>query len=134
MSEVLRGEADLDAVIRPTSVDDLWMITAGSSDSRALQMLAHESVRTLFDRLKGRFDFLVVDTSPVLPVPDALLIGQHLDAAVCSILRDVSQVPRVFAAHERLQTLGIRILGAVLAGVRSDVYGVEYQYSRRGPG
>jgi polysaccharide biosynthesis transport protein len=67
----------------------------------------------------------------VLAVADALLIGQNVDAAICSILRDVSRMPRVYAANERLLTLGIRLLGAVMSGARCDGYGSYYHYPSR---
>ena len=73
-------------------------------------------------------DFVIVDTSPVLPVSDALLIGQYVDGAVCAILRDVSRLPRVQAAYSRLTALNIRVLGAVFAGVSGTSYGSHYQY------
>src|SRR5262249_12567800 len=117
-SELIRGEATLDEVIRPTSAAGLWMITAGACNARTIRALAHEEIHTIFEQLKRQFDFVVVDSSPVLPVADALQIGQHVDAVLCSILRDVSRVPKVSAASERLMTLGIRILGAVVTGVR----------------
>ncbi len=45
--------------------------------------------------LAEQFDFIVVDTAPVLPVPDSLMIAQQVDAVIFSILRDVSRVPDV---------------------------------------
>ncbi len=64
----------------------------------------------------------------MLPVADALLIGQHVDAVLFSILRDVSRLPKVHAAYQRLASLGIRMLGAIVTGAQTDHYGSEYQY------
>jgi len=122
LSEWLRGEAVIDEVIRTSPAGELWVIPAGQGDSRAIQALAREEIGELIGQLKERFDFVVIDTSPVLPVVDALLIGKHADVAICSILRDVSRIPKVYAASVRLAALGIRLLGAVVLGVRSDVY------------
>jgi succinoglycan biosynthesis transport protein ExoP len=47
---------------------------------------------------------------------------------VLSILRDISRVPRVYAAYERLDALGIRLLGAVVAGTSVHGYGYGYRY------
>jgi polysaccharide biosynthesis transport protein len=66
-----------------------------------------------------------VDSAPVLPVADTLLLGQHVDAALFSILRDVSQLPKIHAARERLTALGVPILGAVLSGTNVDTH---YRY------
>ncbi len=52
----------------------------------------------------------------MLPATDSLLIGQRADAVILSVLREVSQMPRVYAASQRLTTLGIRVMGAVVNG------------------
>ena len=127
--ELLRGEVDVEAVFQPASLEGLTVIAAGQVDARAIQALTGDDVHVIFDDLRSRFDFVVIDTSPILPVSDALLLGQHVDAAICSILRDVSRAPKVYAANERLLTLGVRILGAVVAGTRGDVYSDSYAYA-----
>jgi capsular exopolysaccharide synthesis family protein len=123
--ELMRNESSAEDVIRPTSVNNLWVITAGEYDERALSLLARPEARSLFDRLLEQFDFIVVDSAPVLPVADTLLLGQHVDAALFSILRDVSQVPKIHAARERMMALGVPFLGAVLSGTNVDTH---YRY------
>jgi capsular exopolysaccharide synthesis family protein len=128
MSEVLRGEIEPAATIQPTHVDGLFLLAAGQGDMHAIQALARDRLGQILAGLRAEFDFIVVDSSPVLPVPDSLLLAQHVDAVVFSILRDVSRVPKVYAAVQRLATLGIRILGAVVNGTRDDVYHAAYPY------
>ncbi|HXG11627.1 MAG TPA: polysaccharide biosynthesis tyrosine autokinase [Gemmataceae bacterium] len=127
-SELLRGEVGITEVIKATTVNGLWMITAGRCDERALQMLAQDDLRRLFARLKEQYEFIVVDSSPVLPVADALQIGQHVDAVLLSLLRDVSRIPMVYTAYQRLAGLGIRMLGAVVNGAREEAHGYGYGY------
>ncbi|MGF1580832.1 MAG: polysaccharide biosynthesis tyrosine autokinase [Gemmataceae bacterium] len=115
-SEVLRGEVHPDDVTCPTPISRLWIMPAGQWDSHAVQALAQEGVTSLFDDLKDNYDFIIVDSCPVLPVADTLLLAQHVDAVVFSILRDVSRAPSVYAAQQRLAQLGVRILGGVVIG------------------
>ena len=131
LSEVLRDELGIADAIRPTLANGLWLLPAGTSDSEAIQALAYKDLRAMFDQLKEAYDFIVVDSSPVLPVADALLIGQHVDAVLFSIMRDVSRIPKVHAACERMSSLGIRMLGAIVTGEQSDFYGNSYQYTGR---
>jgi capsular exopolysaccharide synthesis family protein len=137
LSELLRGEATIDEVMQPTEMSGLWMIAAGRSDLLALQAL-DQKIGGIFDQLKGHYDFIIVDSPPVLPVADSLLIGQYVDAVVFSILRDVSRLPAVYAANERIGMLGIKVLGAVFSGVLPDRYKASYDYqylkSRRAEG
>jgi succinoglycan biosynthesis transport protein ExoP len=62
----------------------------------------------------------------VLPVADALQVAQHVDAVLYSVLRDVSRLPALQAAHERLAAVGIRPLGAIVSGTASEFYGHHY--------
>jgi capsular exopolysaccharide synthesis family protein len=131
LCEVLRGQARLADVIRPTPANNLWLIPAGQFDEQALQMLTltQEGFSPLLQQLKTQFDFIVVDSSPVLPVVDTLVVGQNVDVVVFSLLRDVSRIPSVYAAYQRLATLDIHILGAVVNGVDAGGYGYAAQYA-----
>jgi succinoglycan biosynthesis transport protein ExoP len=128
LSELLRGENELESVIRETQIPNLSMISAGKADAVALQALALDGIPTLFEKLRLRYDFIVVDSCPVLPVADAMLVGQNVDAVIFSLLRDVSRLPRVQAAYQRLAMLGIRMLGAVVNGTQHDRYPADYHY------
>jgi capsular exopolysaccharide synthesis family protein len=129
LAEVLRGEVPLDEASHPIALGELRMITAGRCDAQALHALGLEPLRETIERLRAQYEFIVIDTPPVLPVSDPLLIGQHVDAALFSILRDVSRVPKVQQARERLAALGVRVLGAVVAGTRLEKYGADYYYA-----
>src|SRR5205823_3503140 len=77
-SELLRGEGALQDVIHATSTKNLYMIPAGQCDPQALQALSQEQVPEILSRIREQFDFVIVDSSPVLPVVDALMIGQFV--------------------------------------------------------
>jgi succinoglycan biosynthesis transport protein ExoP len=116
LCELVRDEAGADAVIRPTAIENLWIIPSGRFDDHALAALSQTRIRAVFDHLRERFDFVIVDSAPVLPVADTLLLCQHVDAALFSVLRDVSQLPKVQTAYQRIASLEVPILGAVVSG------------------
>lgn len=128
LSELLRSEVDLASVIGETTIPNLWLIPAGKADSIALQTLAFDVVPKLFERLRLHYDFVIVDSCPILPVTDSMLVGQHVDAVIFSLLREVSRMPRVYAAYQRLSSLGIRMLGAVVNGTQHERYPSDYHY------
>jgi capsular exopolysaccharide synthesis family protein len=126
-SEAVLGEMHIMEVTRTTAVNGLSVIPAGQWDREVMQIMTREEVLAIFEKLKGEYDFIVMDSHPVLAATDALVIGQYADAVLLSLLRDVSQTHRVFAACQRLATLGIRILGAVVNGTRpDDLLGASY--------
>ena len=126
LSEVLRGEVALEDVVTPTAIEELKMITAGKCDHHTLRILSQGGMGGLFGRLRDSYDFVIVDSSPVLPVADALIIAQQVDAVLLSVLTDVSRKHKIFAAHQRLVTLGVKVLGAVVTGAHDGVYGTNY--------
>ncbi len=128
LSELLRGEVDLAGIICDTEIPNLQLIAAGKAETVALQALAFDVIPKLFEQLRPQYDFILVDSCPVLPVADAMLVGQHVDAVIFSLLRDVSRLPRVQAAYQRLALLGIRMLGAVVNGTQHDRYPADYHY------
>jgi capsular exopolysaccharide synthesis family protein len=119
-SEVLLGEVHLAEATRSTSVDGLWMIPAGNWDREVMTALARDGVSDVFDKLKTEYDFIIVDSHPVLAANDSQLIGQQADAVLLALLKDVSQTPRVYAACQRLHTVGARVLGAVVQGLPAE--------------
>ncbi|MDB5308227.1 MAG: ywqD 1 [Gemmataceae bacterium] len=136
VSEVLCQEADVSDAVQPTAVPNLWVIPAGQCSTRVITALAQgHPLETLFNRLRGQFDFIIVDSCPVLPVADALLIGQHVDGVVFSIMQDISQLPKVLVASEKLQQLNVPLLGAVVNGVSggSAYYAYGYNYVKQLP-
>jgi capsular exopolysaccharide synthesis family protein len=127
--EILRGEIEVADSIQPTMANGLSMITAGHCDPIAIQALSHGGIEPIFEKLKAEFDYIVIDSAPILPVADSLHISQHVDAALFSVLRDVSRLPKIYAAYERLAKLGVRILGAVVSGTPCEDYRSVYSYS-----
>jgi capsular exopolysaccharide synthesis family protein len=119
-SEAVLGEVHVVEVIRPTPIKGLSVITAGQWDREVMQIMTREEVVGIFEKLRAEYEFIVMDSHPVLAAADALVVGQYADAVLMSLLRDVSQSPRVYAACQRLATLGIRLMGAVVNGSRHN--------------
>src|SRR5271157_3087582 len=127
LSELLRGEVAFDDVIVSTAVEELKVMTAGHCDPRTLRILSQGGLGGLFARLKEQYDFVIVDSSPILPVADAQIIAQQVDAVLFSILADVSRKTKILAAYQRIAALGVKVLGAVVTGAHDGGrYGSKY--------
>jgi capsular exopolysaccharide synthesis family protein len=132
LSAVLRGESTPSEVIRPTLFRGLEVIPAGSGDLQAIQALGSPCVGTILRCLQEGYEFVIVDSAPVLAVVDAPLVAQHVDAVLFSILCGASHMPSVYQSYQEMASLGVRILGAVVSGVR-DLEGGYCYYSRQPP-
>jgi capsular exopolysaccharide synthesis family protein len=132
LSSLLRGEATVEDCLHPTQATGLFLMPAGACDADALRMLAQDGVQPVFDRVRSEFDFIVVDSSPVLPVADSLMVAQQVDGVLFAILREVSRLPKVHEAYQKLVVLGVRMLGAVVNGTSSELYGYGYGATSQG--
>lgn len=113
-SEVLLGEVEVAEAVQQTTLTGLSIMAAGQWDREVLQALSRFGLEGVFEKLQQEFDFIVVDSHPVLSAADALLLARQVDAVILSVLREVSQTPRVYAASQRLEAVGARVLGAVV--------------------
>ncbi len=133
-SEILLQEIDIADAVQPTSVPNLWIIPAGQCNHRVIAALAQgHPLEAMFNRLRGQFDIIIVDSCPILPVADTLLVAQHVDGVVFSILQDVSQLPKVHDASERMVHLNVPLLGAVVNGIKPDIQAYGYNYVKQLP-
>jgi capsular exopolysaccharide synthesis family protein len=134
LCELLRHEVTPAEVIQDGPVAGLSLITAGRIDATALQALAMGKLDSVFATLRKEFDFIILDSAPILPVTDSQLIGQCADGVLLAVMCDVSRIPFVAAAYERLVHLNIRILGAVMHGGQNSAhYGGSYHYVHSSP-
>jgi Mrp family chromosome partitioning ATPase len=107
----------------------LSLLPAGRCCRQVVQELACDGIETLFRQLRDEYDFIVVDSSPILPVSDSLLLGRLVDAVVFCVRPKVSRAPSVHAAHEMLGRLHIPVLGTVINGAqRHSGSGGDYLY------
>lgn len=118
--EILRSECDLANCIHAAGMENLSVLTAGRWDRFALAALANHSVASMFKELREDYEFVIVDTSPILPIADTRFVSQYVDTVVLCVFRDVSQAPRIRAACEMLEAFGVQSVEAVVTGVNDN--------------
>ena len=121
LCDIVRGQAALEEVVQATPAEGLWILPAGRFDSAVMQAISGPILAQTMDRLTEQFDFVILDSGPVLTGPGAIICGQYVDAAVLSTRRDVSRLPKVEEAYRRLQSVGIYVIGSVVNSTKSDV-------------
>jgi capsular exopolysaccharide synthesis family protein len=117
LPELLRGELGNDEAIQPTSIEGLFAVTGGACDYAAISALSRPELTRIIRGFRDSFDHVVIDGGTVLGVSDSLLLGQQSDAVILSTMLDVSRVPQLAAAVERLRSVGVQLLGAIVHGV-----------------
>ena len=129
LCDVLRGDISVDEAVATSWDDDLFILPAGRLKGASPHRLVCDgNMGKLFDELREKFDYIVVDTSPVLCSSEALMIGQVSDDVVVSVMRDVSRVEHVRRVQERFQLAGIMPAGCVVNGIPQSKYSYSYGY------
>ncbi|MGA7124227.1 MAG: CpsD/CapB family tyrosine-protein kinase, partial [Polyangiaceae bacterium] len=134
VTNVVVGEATVDEVAKPTTVENLWSIPAGPVPPNPADMLHSDRFRKFLDELAERFDRVVIDSPPVAAVTDSAVLSTLVDGTVF--------VVRAFKTSKQLAKQGLRILrdvdarvvGAVLNAVNlsKHEYGYyQYYYYKR---
>ncbi len=127
---MLAGGVKIKEAIHPTSVPGLNVLPAGVFTASASARLAQGTIKLLYDAMRSRYDFIIVDSSPLLMVSDGFLLGRPADGVIFSVRPGVSKVADVYAAYERAREHHLLFLGVVVNGVPPQDsyargYGVE---------
>ena len=107
----------------------------GSTNFDSVQLLSARGISEFLERMENKYDNIIIDSSPVLAAPDALLWARLTDAVVLSSLSGRTTGPALKTTIKRLAKLNVRILGNVLASVKSNTAsGHNYYYYDYGYG
>ncbi len=118
--DLLRDPEQLpQAVVRDTEIPGLSILSAGQWDESSMLAMARGGLHSIIEGLGTHYQFIVIDGAPVLTVSDSLAFGEEANLALLSVRRDVSRIPRVYEACERLKAVGIDVMGVVVNGVSS---------------
>jgi polysaccharide biosynthesis transport protein len=132
--DVLRGTAELADVIQEVSVEELCVLPCGRLPRNPSELLTRPEYESLLEVLRDKFDYVVVDSPPVLVVTDACSVAARTDAVI--VCMRLGRHARDFGRRtlDRLRDVGANIVGVVLNGVEeSDAYGYgSYNYSDYG--
>lgn len=131
LSNVLAGTAELDAVIRPI-VQNLDVMPAGSTPPNPGELLLSDRFAEMLKQLEGRYDHILLDTPPILPVADTLAVMQYAAVAFMVARAEQTTVNELRDAMAKLNSAGVAepMKGVIFNGVRRNRlgYGSSYKY------
>jgi polysaccharide biosynthesis transport protein len=105
---------ELDALIRTTEVANLYVLPSGPEIGGVASLLHSARLERLLERLRERFDHVIVDAPPCLLFADARILARSTDGVVLVLRANSTSWPTAVSAAQRLQTDGVRVLGTVL--------------------
>jgi capsular exopolysaccharide synthesis family protein len=136
MAAAAERTADVLAVVRPTSVEHLSVIPCGPRPDTPAELLSSQGFLDALMALKERFDFVVVDTPPLLAVSDPRVVAQRVDAVLLTLRLTKSTRSEGERAAEMLTDLGVSVLGVAVNSTREQegygYGGYRYRYEADG--
>ena len=129
--DYVSGDVDTidDIIVHAENGVDL--INSGSKTPFATNVLESEKLKPVFEELRKRYDFILVDTAPVLMVTDPLLCARYLDGFLFVCAQHFSKKTKVVASVDALKKAGAKVFGIVMTCVTdfSDITGFKESYS-----
>lgn len=135
LSEFLLNQTELSDIVKETTIPNLYMITAGIWNEMAPSGFTGERMRHAIAHLSQEYDYIVIDSPPILPVADSLSLAQYADGVLICVMQDYSRFAAVQAAYNRLVLVGAKVLGVVMARTKTDAgyYYYDRYYSQYRP-
>lgn len=133
LTNVLAGQVKLADVLQPWGRGGLTVLPSGSVPPNPSELLGSHAMVDMLEQLTQRFDIILIDSPPLLPVTDAAVLAAHSDGAIIVVRHGKTKRQQLLLAVASLKRVDSRILGAVLnmapaKGVGSQGYGYSYGY------
>lgn len=131
LTTVLVGRVALDAALQQAGTPGLDVLTSGALPPNPSEILQTKAMTALVAELRHRYEVVLIDAPPLLPVTDASLLASISDGAILVVKHGSTGREQVRTATDRLQAVGARLLGTVLSmsPVRElSRYGYGYGY------
>ncbi len=127
LAEYLMGECDEFAALQRGPMDNLFFMAAGRIVPSAPELLANGRLKLLLQRVEPLFDWIIIDTSPVIPVSDATLVAGACDGILMVVRSAVT--PADLARRAREEFPDKLLIGVVLNGTSTaEVARSKYYY------
>jgi polysaccharide biosynthesis transport protein len=137
LTSILLGRLTLEQALLPVpGFDRLTLLPAGPVPPNPAELLNSAPAQNVFARLRERFDLVLIDSPPVLPVTDAAILSRHADATLMLAAMGQTRRGDLHRAVEKLDQVGAKILGIVLNKVTRQTgrnYGYSYSYNAYHP-
>ena len=124
---VLRGSASLQDAIVQTSFKNLWFLDAEPGIPNPEEILSSQRFADLLETLRAKFDFVILDTTPVGAFPDALLASRVADGTIMVIREGSTDKRAAMLAVEQLRNSGAHLLGTAV-NFQTKASGGSYGY------
>ena len=128
LSSCISLGTELAEAVQETEIENLDALTSGVIPPNPSELLGSERMQAILARAQEEYDYVLLDTPPVLPVTDTLVLGSLVDGLILVLDSGEIKVEMARDVKNQLMHAGANILGVVLNKVRSEHHGYGYGY------
>ena len=129
LSDYLRNSSD-GLYIRKTNIENLSIVTAGTMVNNPSELIGQEKFKKTIEALKEKYDYVIIDSSPILMVTDSILVSRVVDATILIAIYNKTRIDDLKSAVRRINYVGGNVAGVVVnrTKVILSQYNTKYFY------
>ncbi len=137
LAEVLTGGGEVKEMISPTTTDNLFLLSSGTTPPNPTELIGSNKIHEILTSLQEHYDYIFIDSPPVIPLSDAVLLSPRVDGVVLIVRGNETPRNIVKEAQQHLRYARAKFLGVVLNGVirqgGDSAYYYDHYYSSDQP-
>lgn len=106
-----------EAFTRDSEVENLFVLTSGTRPPNPLEILSSQRFSDSLESLREKFEYIIIDGTPLLPVSDSLVLARQVDATILAVKTDVTAWDITLEALKRLRAVDVEPVGVVMQQV-----------------
>ncbi|MEO7176879.1 MAG: polysaccharide biosynthesis tyrosine autokinase, partial [Saprospiraceae bacterium] len=132
VSTYLAGRSNFESILFKTNIgENITLVPSGPIPPNPNELLQNDRLKVLIDELRSRFDYIIIDTSPVGLVSDAIIISEFADQTLYIIRKSYTEKGALKLLNELYISHKVKGLGIVLNGITSNNRYGSYSYSNQ---
>jgi capsular exopolysaccharide synthesis family protein len=129
LTNFLSGNIEGDDLVKKTQVPNLYLINSGPAPTNPLELLSSEKMANLIDSLKKHFEYILIDTPPLLLLSDAFVLGPKIDGMILVVRGGKTSRDSLKQVEEKLSAYKIKCPGVIING--ADLREHDYYYMKQ---
>lgn len=128
LTDWLRGDAELSDVIVESAIENLSLLASGQCPPNPSELLDSRKLGDGLQQLSKSFDYVIIDSPPVLPVTDSVVLAKNASAVVLVVRAGESRIRNLSAALSELSMADTEVIGVVITDSKSQDKSTYYYY------
>ncbi|MFA5143027.1 MAG: CpsD/CapB family tyrosine-protein kinase [Candidatus Omnitrophota bacterium] len=128
LSDLLQDKGNMESVLISPGVDNLSIMPAGKVPRNPAELLSSKKMTSILASLKAKFDYVFIDSPPVIPVTDPCILGSMVDGVILVIQAGRTQRSIVKHTEQRLAQAHAKTIGCIMTNIEYHLPQYLYRY------